>query len=307
LDNIGKTVLITAPTEVKPSNQSADFKKLVEEMHAGKVDALFILGVNPAYTSPIDLDFKGALSKVRTKVHVGQRLDETGILCEWHFNEAHYLETWGDGRGHDGTVTICQPLMAALYDGKSSLELLTLLTGNGLERTAQSPREIVKQYWAKNWKSGTFSEVAWEKALQEGIVPGTASAAVAKAPTTNNLPAAKAASGGVELNFRADPTLYDGAFANNGWMLELPKPVTKLTWDNAIILSPKLAKAFGVDGTTIKSTGGGEHGRATVDMAELKIGKYTLKAAVWIQPKMADDSITIHLGSGRDRAGKVGN
>lgn len=311
LKNLGKTVRLTAPTEVKPSNQTADFAKLVKEMQAGQVDALFIVGVNPAYTSPIDLDFKGALSKVRTKIHLGQRLDETGILCEWHINEAHYLETWGDGRGHDGTVTICQPLMAPLYEGHSALEVFNLLTGS--ERDAQHPREIVKAYWAgvdankkPRWPQGTFSQAAWEKALQEGVVPGSASPVVAKDPTTAAIPAPKASNGSVELNFRADPTLYDGSFTNNGWMLELPKPITKLTWDNAIILSPKLAAKYGLK-NGIESTGGGEHGRSVCDMAELKIGNRTLKAAVWIQPMHAEDSITIYLGSGRERAGKVGN
>jgi MoCo/4Fe-4S cofactor protein with predicted Tat translocation signal len=310
LGNVGKTVFYTAPTEVKASNQTADYKKLVKEMADGKVAALFILSVNPVYTSPADIDFVAALSKVPLKVHVGQYVDETAVLCDWHLNEAHSLESWGDGRGYDGTATIIQPLIAPLFNGHSPLELIAALTGESIDVTA---RELVKNYWSKNWptakekndSSFDFAD-AWQKALRDGVIPGSALPKVDKKANASGITAYKAAAPGVEVNFRADPTLYDGRFANNGWLQELPKPITKLTWDNAAIMCRKLANENKIL-NYIESTGGGEHGRTTATLADLKVGGRSARVGGWIQPMHVEDSITIYLGHGRERAGKVGN
>ncbi len=304
LGNIGTTVLNHAPIEIKPTTQAAEFKELVAEMSAGTVGALLIIGVNPVFTSPADVDFKKALERVSLTVHMGSHSDETAAECDWHINQTHFLETWGDGRAHDGTVTLCQPLIAPLFNGRSPLELLAYLVG---DRTELNPREIVKGYWKKNWPASGSKvdfDAAWQHALQEGIIPNSASARVDKQPNAANIPAYTAPVAGLELTLRPDPAIHDGRYLNNGWLQELPKPITKLTWDNALIVSPKTAEKHGFK-INIESTGGGEHGRSVADMAEITVGDKKLKAAVWIQPGHADDSITLHLGYGRQKGGKV--
>jgi len=306
LKNIGSTIKLTRTVEAKPSNQTADYKKLVEDMSAGKVDALLILGVNPAYTSPADIDFVAALKKVALKVHMGSHVDETAVHCDYHFNEGHALETWGDGRAFDGTASISQPLIAPLFAGHSITELVASLTKDAPAVTAQ---EIVRSYWQNQPKDGGTApdfSIWWQHVLQDGVIPKTEFPAIAKQPTTANIPAFKASGKGLELNLRADPNLFDGRFANNGWMQELPRPITKLTWENAAIISPKTAADLGFS-IGIMRSGGGEHGKAQVDMAELTIGGKKLTVPVWIQPMHVDDAITLYLGSGRERSGQIGN
>lgn len=307
LDNLGKTVLVKKPLESKPSNQLADYKKLVDDMNAGSVDALIMIGVNPVYSSPADIDFAAALKKVGLKVHMGSHVDETAVLCDYHFNQAHGLETWGDGRGHDGTVSISQPLMAPLFAGRSPLELLTQLTKDA---GAVNGQEIVKNYWKKNQPKdgGTATDftIWWQTSLQDGVIAKSELAAIDKKPVTTAIPAFTAPGKGLELNLRSDPTIFDGRFANNGWLQELPRPITKLCWDNAAIISPKTAADLGFTVGMVRS-GGGEHGKAQVDMGELTINGKKLTLAVWIQPMHVDDSITLYLGNGRERAGQIGN
>ena len=329
LGNIGTTVLVTAPVEIRTATtppeqtQAAGFRALVEEMNAGSVSALFILGGNPVYTAPADLKFGDALRRVELKVHLGTHLDETGVECEWHVNEAHFLETWGDGRAYDGTVTICQPLIAPLFNGKTAIELLSAL----LAETAEThPREIVKAHWRKNWPANGGSaggfDAGWQAALRDGVIPGTAAARADRQPAPAGIPAYTAPAAGMEVNFRPDPLVHDGRYANNSWLQEVPKPITKLTWDNAIIISPNTAAALGFgtertvrseDGKTtyktrgprVDSTGGGEHGRTVADVGELTVGGRTVRGPVWIQVGHADDSVTVHLGDGRQK-GKGG-
>ncbi len=237
---------------------------------------------------------------------MGSHVDETAVHCDWHINEAHYLETWGDGRAYDGTACIFQPLIAPLYDGKAAIQVLSAL----LPETAElHPREIVKSYWRKNWPANGGSkgdfDASWQTALRDGVIPNTARQHVDKKPNTANIPAYKAPAAGTEVNFRPDPNIVDGRFANNSWLQEQPKPITKLTWDNAIIIGPAMAKAKGLE-TKNESTGGGEHGRMVAQMAELTVNGQKVRAAVWVQPGHTDDSITVYLGYGRERGGKVG-
>ena len=306
LGNLGATIKLTRPVEAKATNQLADYKKLVDDMGAGKVGALFVLGVNPAYSTPADIDFLAAFKKVPLKVHMGSHVDETAIHCDYHFNEAHPLETWGDGRAYDGTASVSQPMIAPLFGAHAIVELIAELTK---EAPAVNALEIVKSHWqaqAKDAASADFS-IWWQHVLQDGVIPKTEFPAIAKQPVATAIPAFKApAVKGLELNIRPDPNLFDGRFANNGWLQELPRPITKLTWDNAAIISPKTAKDLKLTIGIVRN-GGGEHGKAEVDTATLKIGGKTLTVAVWIQPMHADDSITLYLGSGRERSGQVGN
>jgi MoCo/4Fe-4S cofactor protein with predicted Tat translocation signal len=310
LENTGKTVFHTAPVEARPGNGAAGLRELTEEMKAGRVELLIILGVNPVFTAPADLRFDKALEKVPLRFHHGLYQDETAVRCDWHIPEAHYLESWSDARAYDGTATIMQPLIAPLYDGHSAHELLAALT----EPAERAGHDIVQSYW-RGWQqkqggTGDF-EMFWQKSVQDGRVPGTAfeQKKVRLGNWAQPGPEASPArvGSGLELVFRPDPTLYDGRFANNGWLQELPKPVTKLTWDNAALMSPATAKKVGLTGATGKpGINGGEHGQAIVDVVELTYRGRTLKAPVWAVPGHADDSITIHLGHGRTRAGKVG-
>jgi molybdopterin-containing oxidoreductase family iron-sulfur binding subunit len=317
LGNVGKTVVVTADTgflsqkqkedrDKQPGTQSSDFKAMVEEMRSGTVGLLFILGVNPVYSAPADINFVDALARVGLKVHLGSHLDETGVLCDWHINEAHFLETWGDGKAYDGTVSISQPLIKPLFNGRAAIEVLSALLSEQAETT---PRGIVKFHWSRNWpgnggSAGGF-EAGWQAALRDGVIPNTAAAHVDKQPAPAGIPAYAGSPGGTEINFRPDPYIFDGRFANNGWLQELPKPVTTLTWDNAIIVGPKMAKEKGLMPRP-EYTGGGEHGRVVCMMAELTVGGRKVTGPVWVQPGHADDSVTVHLGYGREHfAGKV--
>jgi molybdopterin-containing oxidoreductase family iron-sulfur binding subunit len=310
LGNAGKTVFYTAPREVRPGNRTAGLRELIKDMNAGRVEFLMILGGNPLYTAPADLEFDKALDKVPLRLHHGLYQDETAVRCDWHIPEAHYLESWSDARAFDGTATIMQPLIAPLYEGRSAHELLAALT----EQAERTGHEIVRSYWRDWWQkhggAGDF-EILWQKSVQDGRVPGTAfeEKKVRLGNWAQSSPDAShaRAEGGLEIVFHPDPTLYDGRFANNGWLQELPKPITKLTWDNAALMSPATAKKLGLTGAVGKpGINGGEHGQAIVDVIELTYQGRKLKTPVWAVPGHADDSITIHLGHGRKRAGKVG-
>jgi molybdopterin-containing oxidoreductase family iron-sulfur binding subunit len=311
LGNIGQTVHVTAPVEARPDGKMSDLATLVREMAAKTVDVLLVLGgTNPVYTAPADLDFAGAVKNVPFRFHLGSHQDETAGVCEWHINEAHYLEAWGDGRGHDGTVALQQPLIAPLYNGRSAAEVLALVT--------QAPNsegyDLVRAYWQKRYadekRPGVF-EPAWQEAVRMGVVPNTAAAKQEKLALAGNW--AEGASpayptipaGEYEINFRADPNLFDGRFANNGWLQELPKPVTKICWDNAAYVSPKTARELNVE-KDFRWTGG-ERGRTEVSVLTLTYQGRSIKLPVWILPGHADGAVTVHLGLGRERAGRVGN
>jgi MoCo/4Fe-4S cofactor protein with predicted Tat translocation signal len=294
LGNAGETVFYTDPVDANPVNQIASIKELVGDMGAGKVDLLVILGGNPAYDAPFDLDFAGALksNKIPMRVHLGLYQDETAELCQWHINQAHELESWGDARAYDGAASIIQPLIAPLYNGKSALEFVALLAG----QPDTTGYDLVRTYWQKQHASGDFEQF-WRKALHDGWVEGTSFAAKSITPKLDTLPAAFYSDfAGPELNFRRDPTIHDGRFSNNGWLQELPKPMNKLTWDNAVIVGPKAAERWQLK---------------TEDVVELEIelsGYQGRKVTgpIWVQAGQPDNSVTVFLGYGRRRAGRVG-
>jgi Fe-S-cluster-containing dehydrogenase component len=300
----GRAVVYTAPIEARPVNQTESLRELVRDMEGDAVDLLVILGGNPAYNAPADLEFARRLEKVRLSVHLSLYADETSYLCHWHIPEAHFLEAWSDTRAFDGTAAIVQPLVAPLYGGKSAHELLAAFT----DRPERSGYDIVRDYWRKRMR-GEF-ETAWRRALHDGVVAGSAFAEKTPRPRPPSVwlkkgGEADSPSAGLELVFRPDPTLYDGRFANNGWLQELPKPLTKLTWDNAALMSPATARRLGV--TTSVGWQGGPHGQVLTDLVDLALGDRTVRAPVWILPGHPDDSVTVHLGYGRVRAGRVGS
>ena len=286
LGNVGKTVTYTDPIEGNLVDQIDSLRELVADMNAGKVDSLIILEGNPVYAAPVDLDFAGALQKVAFKAYLGLFVDETAVQCTWYVPAAHYLESWSDVRGYDGTVSFVQPLIAPLYGGKTSHEVISTLAG----QPGDLPYDTVRGYW-RSRSTGQNFDIFWAKSLHDGVVANTALQPIdvsAKAPPATPAPGGS----GLEIMFRPDPTIWDGSFANNGWMQECPKPQNKMTWDNAVWISPSLAQKANLN---------------SEDVVELKYEGRTVTGPVWIMPGHAVDSVTVHLGFGRTRAGQVGN
>jgi MoCo/4Fe-4S cofactor protein with predicted Tat translocation signal len=293
LGNVGKTVIYADPISVTSSDADS-IKALADDMSAGNVDTLIILGSNPVYDAPADLKFADAITKVRLRIHAGAYEDETGFLCHWHLPLTHEFEQWSDIRAFDGSGAIVQPLIAPLYAGKSFHQVVNYLMGE----LDQSDYEVVRETWRSHPAFSANFEMAWRVALSKGVIAGSAATAksvslkadaIAAAPPTSQ-PAGSA--GTVEVIFRADPTIWDGAFSNNGWMQELPKPLTKLTWDNAVLLSPATASRLDVENNKL---------------VELALGDRTVKGSVLILPDHPDEAATIHLGYGRTRSGRVGD
>jgi MoCo/4Fe-4S cofactor protein with predicted Tat translocation signal len=291
LGNVGATVTYHEPVEVEPVLQTESLRMLTEAMRTGEVTALLIFDANPVYTAPADLAFAEALSEVPFTVHSSLYVDETAARCTWHIPAAHPLEAWSDVRADDGTITILQPLIAPLFEGKTIHEVLAALAGEA-ERSAY---EIVRGVWENYYAAladppqPTIEEF-WEVALHDGVVANTAQPPVEvtpggdwadQLPELPPLPAAET----LELTFLPDPTIWDGRFFYNAWLQELPKPLTKLTWDNAALVSPATAARLGL---------------AAEDLVELRLGeRRALTAAVWIMPGQPDDAVTLHLGYGR--------
>jgi MoCo/4Fe-4S cofactor protein with predicted Tat translocation signal len=297
LKNEAVTVSYTEPVEARPVDQLKSLRELVRDIDAAKVETLLILGGNPAYDAPADLGFAERLepgkSKVRLRIHLGQYEDETAALCNWHIPEAHPLESWGDVRACDGSVSIIQPLIAPLHGGRSAQELLAALMG----QPTRSPLEILRDFWKTQKLPGEF-EAAWRTALHKGVIDGTAlkPKTVRLQPLADTVAQLTAvedqAPSNLEIVFRPDPTTWDGQFANNGWLQELPKPITKLVWDNAAMINPALADRLNLsDG----------------DLVTLRLNDRQIEAAIWRTPGQAEESVTLHLGYGRTRAGRIGN
>jgi molybdopterin-containing oxidoreductase family iron-sulfur binding subunit len=308
LGNIGPTVAITEPLEQEPVDQIASLRALTDEMRAGRVSLLVIVGGNPVYNAPADLRFADALRQVRLRVRLGLHSDETSELCQWHVPEAHYLEAWSDTRAFDGTCSIVQPVIAPLYGGKTAHELLTALTA----QPERSSHDIVRGFWRRAFDGGGFDlqrvrpappptvaaapdpafDDAWRRVLHDGVIPGTALREIAApVPAVSGFSRAPTSGEGLEIIFRPDPTVHDGRFANNGWLQELPKPLTKLTWDNAALVAPSTAERLNL---------------TTGDIVEITYRDRRVAAPVWITPGHARDAVTVHFGYGRRSAGRVG-
>lgn len=284
LGNVGSTVRYVASADARPAIHREELADLSAALRAGEVQALLILGGNPAYTAPTDVGFAAALERVPFSAHLGLYVDETALLCTWHVPEAHFLETWSDVRAYDGTVTIQQPLILPFYGGKNALEVLAALRGDAEARAY----DVVRSSWQER-VSGSFDDF-WRESVYRGAVAGSASpeADVSVGVIDARLPEAA----DLELRFAFDPSVLDGRFANNGWLQELPKPFSNLTWDNAALVAPATAEAIGV------STG---------DVVTLEANGGTIDVPVWVQPGQAVGAVTVALGFGRTSAGKVGS
>jgi MoCo/4Fe-4S cofactor protein with predicted Tat translocation signal len=288
LGNVGKTVTVSSEPAIPiPSDQIADLKGLVADLSAGKVDWLVILNGNPVYSTPADLGFnESLLGKAKIVAHIGSHYDETGRVAQWHIPTAHYLESWSDARAYDGTVSIVQPMIEPLWGGVTAHQVLQTL----LDNPRLSAYEAVRATQKDNIK-GDF-ETGWRKALHSGWIENTTYATggapkseTPKVPTPNSKDQ-------LEIIFRPDPNIYDGRWSNVGWLQELPKPVTNLSWDNAAIFS----------GYTREKLNAEED-----DIVEISAAGGTVKAPVIAAPGHPDNSVTVYLGYGREAAGRVGS
>ncbi|MGE5277932.1 MAG: TAT-variant-translocated molybdopterin oxidoreductase [Acidobacteriota bacterium] len=294
LGNDGKTVVYTEPVLAAAANQASALAQLARDMREGRVSTLAILGGNPVFTAPADLRFAEAMERVPMRLHLSLQDDETSRLCHWHVAQAHPLEAWSDARAYDGTATILQPLILPLYGGKSSHEFLAAFS----DQPEKSGHDLVKEYW-RGKLSGADFETAWRKALHDGLVDGTAfppkTVAVKSDVIEGLAPVSKlsaAAATDLTALFRPDPAVWDGSYANNGWLQELPKPLTKLTWDNAALIAPSTAEKLGV---------------VNEDVVDLVLAGRRITAPVWVTPGQAEGCVTLPFGYGRARGGRIAN
>ena len=293
LGNVGQTVTYVE----EPGAPVHTLAELCEQMHAGAVDTLLILGGNPVHGAPVDVRFQEALAKVKTSIHLSQYDNETSHSCTWHVPQAHYLEAWGDAQAWDGTASLIQPLIEPFYGGRTSIELLALISGDDRTKGYEIVRRTFSQVRQDSTAGAADFETAWKHALHDGVVPD--SVWPAQQPTLLNLntpepPAwaarvqrggAPAAPGEWEIVFAPDYSLHDGRFANNAWLQEMPDPITKLTWDNAALSSAADAEKLG-----LKTYG---------DVVRIEHDGRTLDLPAYILPGHADGSITLPVGYGR--------
>jgi Fe-S-cluster-containing dehydrogenase component len=303
LGAVGTTIFHVEPVARRPAGEAESLRALAGDIAAGQVSHLFILDSNPAYTAPADLGFAEMLSAVPFAVHLGLHVDETAAVCRWHLPQAHALESWGDARAFDGTISLRQPVRTPPVPSSTPSEVLALLLGEIVPGDA-----ILRRYWQQQWQGAGQEQgeneaafaTRWNEALHDGVIQGSA-----LAPRTMTVrddwaaeadmmppPAGVDEPGGFTIVFTPDPGVWDGRYANNGWLQELPKPLTKLVWGNAALLAPRSAEALGVE---------------PEDVIEIELGGRRIQAPVWIAPGHAENTVTLPLGYGRTRAGRIGS
>ncbi|MEZ0326910.1 MAG: TAT-variant-translocated molybdopterin oxidoreductase [Fimbriimonas sp.] len=284
LGAIGRSVRFVEPVNAA-ATRAGDLLPLLDDLQAGTVELLFIIGGNPLYDAPAEYQFAESLKKAKYKIHHTLYENETSQLCSWVLPATHFLEEWGDGLGHDGSVSMIQPVIAPLYEGRSVAELFSLLN-----RKPRGSYDIVRDYWRRNGLGGGNFEKSWRQFVHDGVLKkpvvefsGTPAVSFATLPAPTE-------TSGWEITFRADPTIYDGRFANNGWLQELPKPLTKLTWDNTAIIGPADATEMGLH---------------IDDVVRITYKGTTVEAGVFVLPGQPRQCLTVHLGYGRTRGGVI--
>ncbi|MCB0165152.1 MAG: TAT-variant-translocated molybdopterin oxidoreductase [Anaerolineae bacterium] len=288
LGNVGQTVVYTEPLEGNSINQTETLRALADDMANDRVEVLIIMGANPVYNAPADTRFAESIRRVPFRARIGLYIDETAALCEWNIPLSHYLESWFDARAYDGTVTLTQPLVNPLYSSKSPHQFVAAMIG----QSESSDYDLVRDYWSEELSNPDFDKF-WEQSLHDGFLPDSAPDTKTVSVSTAEINAvAPVESSGLEINFRPDPTIWDGQFANNGWLQELPKPVSKLTWENVAAISPATAERLNL-------TNG--------DLVELTYRGRSVQAPIWVFPGQANDTVVTTLGYGRTLAGRVGS
>ena len=292
----GKTV------EVRLAETPADtstFRDLERALNAGQVDTLVILGGNPAYNAPADLKFAEAARKAKTVVRLGYYEDETSVVATWNLAATHFLEAWGDARGTEGTVLPVQPLIQPLFGGLSDLEVLARLLGHPVT----SPYELVRETFKE---LASDDENAWNQFLHDGFLADSAGKPARLELDATRVLAAlgevvPASGEGLELVLFRDARVDDGRNTNNGWLQELPDPVTKVTWENVVLISPKTARELGIE-----SSARAKDGQYRQFVVRVTVGDTSIEGPAWIQPGLAEGVIGCALGYGRTRVGRVG-
>jgi MoCo/4Fe-4S cofactor protein with predicted Tat translocation signal len=284
LGNAGATVWYSDPIGLRPAEGSS-LADLAHDIAAGAVHTLVVIDCNPVYAAPADLAFAELLPQVRERIHLGLYRDETARACRWHLPLAHALESWSDGRAVDGSACIIQPLVAPLYSSRTAHQVLAMLLG-AVDPAAEAP---VRETWA-NAFGGDF-DARWRQSLHQGFVADTAAQPISVTPRGVDIPSSRPRDAQeVDIVFRPDPSVWDGRFANVAWLQELPKPLTKLTWDNAIAVSPKMAERMRL---------------ANGDMIEVAVGDRRVRGPAWIMPGQAPNTVALSLGYGRTAAGTI--
>jgi Fe-S-cluster-containing dehydrogenase component len=279
------------------SRCAGDLRALALAMTGGEIETLVVVSANPAYTAPRDVPFRDAIKHVPRRIHLGAHVDETAALCDWHVPESHFLEAWGDVRAYDGTASIVQPLIAPMYESRSAAEFIFFLA----DPPGRSDYDLVRETWSKPSPSAPAdSNPAWEQWLNQGVVAGTTNERRRPRPQNHaavDLGAEEksnhqdATAPPLTLILRLDPTVRDGRWANNGWLQELPKPLTQLVWDNPVLVSPEFAN---------------RHGLTNGAIVTLRVEGRAVDAPIWIAPGVADDCVIATLGYGRTAAGATG-
>lgn len=284
LGNAGNTVTYSDVPDADRGSCLESLTAFAEAATGGDIETLIVMDGNPVYAAPEDLKIGDAIAAVNNRVHFSCFRNETSLACETVVDMAHALETWKDGLAADGSICVGQPLINPLFGSKSNLELIAMMIGEPADS-----QTIVKT-------TAGLSSNDWKQAVHDGFIAD--SAATANAASAGDMPklesddAWKTPWDGetIEFVFTPSPSMYDGQFANNAWMQELPDFTTKITWDNAALVSPKTARKLGLAQNT----------KATFELG----GEVTLP--VHVQPGQADGSIGLAIGYGRTMAGRVG-
>jgi len=290
-----------------PESEESPITELAAELNRGGVDTLVILGGNPVYSAPADLDWARTQRKAGTVIRLGEYEDETFPVCDLHLPRAHFLESWGDGVTGDGTVVPVQPLIAPLFGGLTELEVLARLCG----LATTDPYEIVRDTLRGIVTEGDF-EARWYKFLRDGYLEGSSSKSagsvkpdlrrIAEAVrSVNPAPEHSEGRGTCEVVIAPDYRLDDGRHANNGWLQELPDPITKITWDNVIVVGPRTAAQLNLRMPS------GAMGDYSVPVVRVDVNGRSIDGPVWVLPGVAENTIGLSLGYGRSAAGRVGN
>ena len=288
LGNLGTTVRFTEPV-LDTVSGPASWQPLLDELRAARVDTLVITANNPVFSAPADAGLATLLKRVPNVVYLGQYDDETGLLANWFVPAAHPFESWGDVRALDGTASIVQPLISPMFNGLTEIEVLQAF----VDRPELKPYEAVRATWKA--KAAADFDNAWETWLSAGVVPQTQNpfaAPVLRADAVAQLAAAaKPVPAGLEINFVTDYKVFDGRYAQNAWLQELPDPVSKVVWDNVALMSEATAARLGVKTYDPISR--------TYDVVTLSVEGHSVEAPAFVQPGCADDAVTVQLGYGK--------
>ena len=313
LGAVGNSCLYYAQASVDSQHKDSvvGLPQLVKDVKLNQVETLLILDGNPVYNAPGDFNFGSVLKNISDTLHLSSHINETGELCKWKVPQSHFLEAWGDCQTVAGVAAITQPLIDPLYDSITDVELLANLLGSQADANADPTAADLSAYsqvrltWKNDAQSDAEFDSQWQTWLRDGIITTDDAKAAAITPELKDFEAINVAvkaqreapnSGdseqSFEVLFRPDPTVWDGRYANNGWLQELPKPLTRLTWDNAALCSPSDFESLGLK---------------TGELVELQSGNNKVKVAVWPTPGQAKGTLTLFSGYGRKTAGRVGS